>query len=103
MTARISHRYVFLACMLAALIMSAPVARAFTLENADGSKADQSAGYMSAGSAGHRFEQSTTGKDGVTKLDLGGGTTMTIGRPRDNGPDYSGAQQRMFSPLRPGN
>ena len=92
-----------LASALAAAIFAAPGARAFTLENADGSKADQSAGYQSAPDvSGRRFDQGTTGKDGTTRLDLGGGTTMTFGNSR-SGPDYNGAQQRMFSPLRPGN
>jgi len=90
-----------IAALLAALALAGP-AHAFTLQNSDGTTTDMSAGYSSSSPEKKRFESATT-KDGTTTLNLGGGSTMQFGAPQSWGPDYSGHQQRMFNPLRPGN
>ena len=89
-------RALVLAFAFAAL--SAPAAQAFTLQNADGTKADSSAGYAEPSK---KPEQS---KDGMTTLQLGAGTTVQFGSPSPTANDYYTAKERMLTPLgRPGN
>lgn len=86
---------IYAALAISGLLLAAPAAQAFTMENGDGGATGTN---LMAPSAFNDAIKKETDKDGTTRTQFGN-TTVFIGPSTSVQQDYRAGINRMFSPL----